>query len=223
MILAALLLLSFQPGPVPNLVCRNYQNAQAAPLRSAAGARCVAENLNPSAMRGDAAASDWPSYRSPKNGLSFRYPPSMQVKELDPALFHFDVVPAVVVDLKGNRPNNPNITVMRFICARGGKTPEMAASKASSLLKTHPGENPSGRVDKGAVGAMQVDGHEAIVSCGCGRAACHYAVLILQPYECQVLPMVPQEGSADNLPPPHDGEFPLLSIINTVHFESAAK
>jgi hypothetical protein len=193
------------------------------PLMVLAQGRCVPENLNASALRGDAAASNWLNYRNPKNGLSFRYPASMRVEELDPVPFHLDIVPEVIVDLKGDESNSPNITVMRFICARGQKTPEMAASKARALLKTHPSENPSGRVDDGAVGSMQVDGHQAIVSCGCGRAACDFSVLTLQPHECKFLPMVTGEGFRDNLPPPHDGEFPLLSIINTVHFEPATK
>ena len=193
------------------------------PLVVLAQTRCVPENLNPSALRGDAAKGNWLSYRNPKNGLSFRHPPSMRVEERDPVPFHFDVVPDVIVDLKGDELNNPNITVMRFICARGQKTPGMAAGKAHALLKTHPRENASGRVAEGAIGSMQVGGHQAIVSCGCGRGACQFSVLTLQPYECQILPMVTGEGFRDNLPPPHDGEFPLLSIINTVHFESAMK
>lgn len=187
-----------------------------------AQAGCItARNLNPSALRGDAAEGDWLSYRNTKNGLSFRYPPSMQVEERDPAKFGFDNVPDVIVDLRGNRLNSPNIIVMRFICARGQKTPEVAAAKARALLETHPEEDPTGRVSNGAIGSMQVDGHETIVSCGCGRAACQWSVLTLQPRECKIFPMVPGESHNDDLPPPHDGEFPLLSIINTVHFESA--
>ena len=133
--------------------------------------------------------------------------------------FHFDKVPEVIVDLRADRLNNPDIIVVRFICARGEKTPEMAAARARTLRETHPEEDPTGRVSVGAIGSMQVDGHEAIVSCGCGRAACDWNVLTLQPHECDIFPM----SGADPLPPPHDGEFPLLSIINTVHFESATK
>jgi hypothetical protein len=70
---------------------------------------------------------------------------------------------------------------------------------------------------------MQVDGHEAIVSCGCGRAACDWSVLTLQPRECSIFPMDSVEGSYDSLLPPHDGEFPLLSIINTLHFQAVPK
>jgi len=41
----------------------------------------------------------------------------------------------------------------------------------------------------------------------------------LHPRECDIFPMEPGEGFNDNLPPSHDREFPLLSIIKTVHFE----
>lgn len=190
------------------------------PINLPAQTRCSPQNLSASALRGDAAQGDWLSYRNEKNGLSFRYPRSMRIKELDPASFHLDVVPDLIVDLQSDDVNNRNITVMRFICARGRKTTEMAASKAGELLATHPIENSSGRVADGAIGSMQVDGRKAIVSCGCGRAACQFRVLTLQPYECQILPMVPGEGSDDNLPPPHDGRYPVLSIIKTVHFGS---
>lgn len=193
------------------------------PSNALAQNRCVSRNLSLSALQGDAAEADWLSYRNPINGLAFLYPPSMRVEERNPATFHFDVAPEVIVDLKGNEPNNPNVTVMRFICAAGRKTPEMAAGKARALLKTRPESTPGGSVANGAIGAMQIDGHEAIVSCGCGRAACHYGIVTLQPYECRILPMVTGDGFADNDPPPHDGEFPLLSIIKTVHFESVAK
>lgn len=185
---------------------------------------CIrARNLDPSALQGDAAAAEWRTYRNAKNGLTFRYPPTMWVKERDPVSFHFDSVPDVIVDVMGDLPNNPNIIPMRFICAQGPKTPEMAAAKARALLKTHPQENATGRVTGGAIGSMQVDGYEAIVSCSCGRAACHWSVLTLSPRECDIFPIVPGEYSNDDLPPPHDGEFPLLSIIKTVHFESATK
>jgi hypothetical protein len=125
----------------------------------------------------------------------------------------------VIVDLRGDELNNPNIIVMRFICARGQKTPEMAAARARALLKTHPEEDPTGRVSDGAIGSVQVDGHEAIVSCGCGRAACSWSVVTLQPRECTIFPMDLGDPN-ESLLPLHDSEFPLLSIINTVHFES---
>jgi hypothetical protein len=135
----------------------------------------------------------------------------MRIKEMDPVSFHFDVVPEVTVDLRVDEQDYPNAPILRFICAQGRKTPEMAASKVHTLLRIHP---------KGST--MQVDDHEAIISCSCGSAACAYSVLTLQPYECEILPMVSKEGFDDYLPP-HDGGYPLLSIIKTVHFESKTK
>jgi hypothetical protein len=178
--------------------------------------RCAPnKNLNPSELRGDEAKGGWFTYQNPKNGLTFRYPSSMWVEERNPIPFHLDVTPEVVVDLKGDEPGNPNIIVMRFICAYGQKTPEMAAVKARALLKTHPEENATGRVSGGTIDTMQVDGHEAIVGCGCGRAACSWSVLTLQPRECNIFPMLPGDGN----PPPNDARFPILSIIKTIHFK----
>lgn len=188
-----------------------------------AQAGCSPQKLSPSQLRGDAVESNWLHYRNSENGLSFRYPPSIRVEERNPRPFHLDVTPEVVVDLKGDEPNNPNITVMRFICYRGRRTSKDATGAARELLKTHPREDASGRVDDGSIGAIRVAGHEAIVSCSCGRAACGYSIHVLQPYSCQILPMVGGDGFRDNLPPPHDGMFPLLSIVRTVHFQSKAK
>jgi len=95
----------------------------------------------------------------------------------------------------------------------------MASARARALLETHPEQDRTGRVSTGAVGTMQIGGHEAIVNCGCGRAACRWSVLTLQPRECGIVVMEPGEDPHDSLLPVHDGEFPLLSIIETVHFE----
>ena len=181
-------------------------------------ARCTQNSFDASALRADAVEGDWRTYRNAKNGLSFRYPPSMRVEERDPLPFHFDSPPELIVDLLGDGTNR-NVTVLRFNCARGQRTPEMASARARALLETHPEEDRTGRVSTGAVGTMQIDGHEAIVSCGCGRAACRWSVLTLQPRECGIVVMEPGEDPHDSLLPVHDGEFPILSIIEAVHFE----
>jgi hypothetical protein len=181
---------------------------------------CTGNNFDPSALRGDAAEGDWLVYRNTKDGLSFRYPPSMRVKERDPATFGYEepFVPDVIVDLRGDGSNSRDLIVMRFICARGQKTPETAAARARALSESHPHEDSTGRVTTGAVGSMQIDGHEAIVTCGCGRAACQWSVVTLQPRECMIFPMDPGDPNESRLPL-HDGESPLLSIIKTVHFQ----
>ena len=70
---------------------------------------CDFNAFGSSALRGDKAEGDWLVYANAKNGLSFRYPPSMRVEEKDPASFGFDSPPEAVVDVLG-----PG-AVLRFI------------------------------------------------------------------------------------------------------------
>jgi hypothetical protein len=106
------------------------------PRFALAGAACTAGNFDPSALRGEAAEGDWLVYRNAKNGLSFRYPPSMRVEERDPATFHFDNPSEVIVDLRGDELNNLNIIVMRFMCGGREQTPEMAGGEGPRATRT---------------------------------------------------------------------------------------
>ncbi len=163
--------------------------------------RCDVNGFGPSALRGDKAQSDWLAYTNAKDGLSFRYPPSMRVEERDPATFHFDYPPQVIVDVVG-----PG-AILRFICARGVKTPEMAAATLRRYRQQSSQE-------ERPCASMKIDGHEAFVG---GPLNGPWSVDILQPRACEIFPMA---GGWDDAPPPHDGKSPLLSIIRTVHFES---
>lgn len=166
---------------------------------------------------GDRVEGDWLVYRNTKNGLSFRYPSSMQIKEWDPASFGYDkaFTPDVIVDLRAH-----DSTVMRFICASGEQTPAMAASKI--LRQTNQAEDGCGTL------SMQIDGHkaiEAVVGSSCGRnpsgrgAVCTWRIATYQPRECDIFPLGNGRESDHDFPPAHDGQFPLLSIIQTVYFE----
>jgi hypothetical protein len=167
----------------------------------------TARNLDPSALRGDAAEANWLVYRNAKTGLSFRYPPSVRVEERDPTKFGFDSVPDAIVDLRGDWLNNTDFIVMRFICAAG-----IAAEKARALrAENQPIPSP-----------IELAGHRVIVSCSCTPGGCSWGVVTLPPRECSIFPMEPGEFFNDRLPPLHDGHFPLLSIINTVHFSEPA-
>jgi hypothetical protein len=89
---------------------------------------------------------------SEKNGLSFRYPSSMQVEERDPPSFGYgkSLAPDVIVDLQilGSKGS----TVMRFICASGVQTPRMAAVKIRSFRET------AREAQDGSSMSMQIDG-----------------------------------------------------------------
>jgi hypothetical protein len=187
------------------------------PWFALARAACTASNFDPSALRGNEAEGDWLVYRNAKNGLSFRYPSSMQVEERNPASFGYDksLAPDAIVDLQvlGSKGS----TVMRFICARGEQKPGMAAVKIRSFR-----DSAREAQDGSSLTSMQIDGHEAIQAIvggvdGKGAGAfCSWGVNILQPVGCNIFPL---GSSDDSSPPAHDGHFPLLSIIQTVHFE----
>lgn len=51
-----------------------------------------------------------------------------------------------------------------------------------------------------------------------GRAAVGWSVEVLEPRECTIVTLLGGADYEQSLPPPHNGGFPLLSIIRTVHF-----
>ena len=175
-----------------------------APRTGLAEASCTESNFDPSALRGDAAEGDWLTYRTAKDGLSFRYPRSMQVEDRDPTGFGYDKAhdPEVVVDLQAH-----GSIIMRFICEPGERTPEMAATMLRRI-RQQASEKDS------ALTTMQIDSHGAILG---GPKRGPWSIALLQPRACDVFPMDPPDD--DRRPPPHDGQYPLLSIIETVHFE----
>jgi hypothetical protein len=182
-----------------------------APRIGVAGASCKPSDFEPSAMRGYQAEGDWLVYRNAKNGLSFRYPSFLRAVDVDPVKLGMvqseDKAPDVV-DLRAQ-----GSIIMRFICGRGEQTPEMAAKEAHWLRKQAASE---GR--ESYLASMQIDGHDAILAAvrGGGAGSCLWGVTILQPRRCSIFPM---GGSDDSSAPLHDGHFPSLSIIETVHFE----
>ena len=155
-------------------------------------------------------AQDWILYRNWAAGLSFRHPPSLRVRERDPLKFGLPDA-ELIVDLIGDTKANPGTTVLRFIVNRGEATPQ-TISQRSKLL----------RATSKSLSSMPLDGHQALVSVFCGRAACHWSVEVLQPRECTILTLL-NDPIEDQAAPPHDGTFPLLSIIETLHFESPKK
>jgi len=168
---------------------------------------------------GAASPAEWVPYHNAATGLSFRYPRSLRVRERDPRPFR---VPegGEVTDLVGDTATNPDTTVLRFLVNPGEMTPEIAARRARGLRENHANDTPNSRE---SLTPMQLDGHEALVEVSCGRGACHWYVNLLQPRECTILSLLVGTDSDEALSPPHDGLFPLLSIIRTVQFDTSAK
>ena len=148
----------------------------------------------------------WSQFHDPQTGLSFRYPPNLRVHLRDPQKFGLPNV-KTVVDLVGSTKLNPGTVVLRFL-VKGGSTSTAEREKKRQFLR---------RVCS-STGPLVVDGHEAVVCVSKGRAATHWSVEILEPRECTILTLLAGADAYEAAPPPHDGEFPLLSIIRTAHF-----
>ncbi len=182
--------------------------------------------------------SSWLEFHDPSIGLSFRYPPSLQVNGPQefrtPAVwdpFGLDNPPsdlAKVVELVGDTPVNCGTVVLRFLVYSESTTPEVAAEKIKKAfefqsrlhedeIKTAP---ETGRPVCSSLSPTQLDGHEALLRIDCGRAAWHWTINILQPRPCRISTGLAGSDYAESVPPPHDGMFPLLSIIRTVHIDA---
>ena len=162
------------------------------------------------AIADPANTSDWIGYHNPLTGLSFRYPAYLRIRERDPRSFGLPNAEEIT-DLVTDK----NVSVLRFIVNRGETTPETAAAKSRSIREAALSD-PDLRE---SVTFMELDGHEAPVTVSCGRAACHWFVHILQPRECTILSLLTGADADESQASPRDDSFPLLSIINSVHFE----
>lgn len=148
----------------------------------------------------------WIQFHDPETGLSFRYPPDLHIRERNPQEFGLPNV-ETILDLIGNSKLNPGTILLRFLVKRGVTSPNERTKRLQVLR--HVCKKTS---------LMMVDGHAAVVCVSTGRAATHWSLEILQPRDCTILTLLGGVDYGQSLPPPHDGEFPLLSIIRTVHF-----
>jgi hypothetical protein len=140
----------------------------------------------------------------------------MQVRERS-ARDPFGLSPdLVIVDLVGDTPANRSIA-LRFECSAGTTTPKQAADNIQKAF----GQHASDPDPRDSLKAIYLDGHEALESVACGRAACFWRVSFLQPGRCDVFSLLGGADANDAARPPRDGTFPLLSILKTVHFETA--
>jgi hypothetical protein len=177
----------------------------------------------------------WREFHDGAIGLSFRYPPSLRVREEKPELLippAMDSLPppdlATAVELVGDTPINRDTTVLRFVVFRQTTTPAMAAEKIKKAFEAqsrlHEDEietaPETGRPVCSSLTTMRLDGHEALLRIDCGRAALHWKIIILQPRPCLIYTGLMGSDYVESVPPPHDGMFPLLSIVQTVHIDA---
>ena len=157
-----------------------------------------------------AQTAGWAEFHDPQTGLSFRYPPNLRIRRRYPQKFNLPEVQSIV-ELVGNTKVNPETVVLRFMVKRG-HTSAAEQEKRRKLLRS--GCKSTSR--------MTIGGHQAIVCLSAGSAAERWSVEIMRPRECTILTLLGGADADQAAPPPHDGEFPLLSIIRTVHFAPAS-
>jgi len=152
----------------------------------------------------------WIEFHDPQTGLSFHYPPGLHVRQRDPRKFGLPRIERVV-DLIGDTTVNPGTVVLRFLVHRGYP---LHGARAKTLEELRRGCK--------TTSFLNIDGLKAVVCISAGSAAIHWSVEILDPRECTILTLLGGADADQALPPPHDGEFPLLSIIRTVRFTPSA-
>lgn len=157
---------------------------------------------------GAAQSADWIQFQDLQTGLSFQYPPDLHLRRRNPQKFGLPGT-ETIVDLIGNTKLNPGTVVLRFLVKRGYVSVQERQNKLEELHRVW--ERTS---------FIAVDGHKAVVCVSGGRAAVGWSVELLEPRECTIVTLLGGADYRQSLPPPHNGEFPLLSIIRTVHFAS---
>jgi len=176
--------------------------------------------------------SGWPTYSNAFAGLSFKYPPSLRLRERDPREFQrppgvtdplgLDFPPQLVIELIGDTPINRGTIVLQFQSSRDPITKKMAEKKIKNAIKMMPEdylrELPS------SLKTDHLDGHRDLLYVGCDRGGqCHWIIYMLQPHQCLIRPGLTGADADEAAPPPHNGRFPLLSILRTVHLEPPSK
>lgn len=167
--------------------------------------------LSVGTSRGNVSTNGWLVYRNAATGISFRYPPSLRVRERDTKEFGLPDAEAIV-ELTGATETDPEAIVLRFIVNRGSPDRKTVEGRSQALRKWCKSYTP-----------LTIGSHRALVCVYCGRAACHWNVDILQPRECTILSLLGGEDVDETNPSPRDGTFPILTIIKTVEFEVAKK
>lgn len=151
----------------------------------------------------------WIQFQDAQTGLTFRYPPNLRIRWSGPHGFDLATVQSVV-ELIGDTRVNPGTVVLRFLIRRGRLTSSARAKKLELL-----------RRGCKATSSLMIGGHKAVVCVSTWSAATRWSVEILEPRECTIVTLLGGADADQAVPPPHDGEFPLLSVMRTVHFTAA--
>lgn len=165
---------------------------------------------------GFCADSDWVVYENPSVGLTFRHPPDLRTTE---AADHIrtGLNAKAVIELVGRTEQDPDTIVLRFIIEPFRDPPFKSDWTGAGDYLAHE------RAGCNSSTYLSIDGHRALNCVSCGRAACSWTVVLAEPLRCNILTFADAETFGKRTAMrPHDGHFPILSILRTLHFTSTA-
>lgn len=165
----------------------------------------------------------WLHYNDNTSGLSFRYPPSMQVRE-DTKDFlasnPFGHIQKIVIletkELVVPSVGGPGHTVLVFFVKENRIFPDRP------WVETFETEQKGCRRWRSHI----INGHRALECISCGSAACDLSIELFDPHRCTIHVDALQEGifggNGDFLNQKlYDASLPVPSIIDSIHFASA--
>ena len=162
--------------------------------------------------------SGWLEYHDTASGLTFRYPPSMRVRE-DTQSFKVDnpyghIQKIVILETKESVLANvePGAVLVFFI-------KDNAIFPERPWVETFETEKKRCRSWR----SRTIDGRRALECTYCGSAVCNLRIELFDPQRFTIMEgnvvwsYATAGGDTDYLTL-HDGHLPMLSIVNTVHF-----
>ena len=152
-----------------------------------------------------AAEPNWKSYSNDSKGLSFQYPPYLQMTERSLEDFHVNEL-VLVLDVMS--PKHPGSPVLRLLVKDYRRNPLRATPQGFSSLR---------KICKSYF-ELRLGGRRAADCMTCGRGACQWQIVIPGEMELTIISLLSQGGMGDQ---PRDSTYPLLSIIRTVRFKAS--
>jgi len=161
-----------------------------------------------------AADSDWVVYENPNIRLTFRHPPGLWTREA-PDQIRAGLGAAAVIELVGKTELDPATIVLRFVI-----DPFKDPQFSSDVTRT--GDDLAHeRIGCSSYSYLTIDGHQALNCVTCGRAACSWTVMLAKPIRCRILSFEDRKTFGKRTAMrPHDGRFPILSILRSIRFTS---
>jgi hypothetical protein len=160
------------------------------------------------------AHSDWTTYRNPTLGFGLRYPAAMlELKlKMHPLGEESELVAILFLIARGVDPQRTylgHVTALQVAVRQAGRKGNvMYPPTAIDFYRRVARE--------GSFRDLKVGGRTAGKYISCGRAACHWGVVVPGSRELMISSDDPDEDSKDG---PDDTRYPLQSIIDSVVFE----